>query len=404
MTYLKRDILTEIQRALRSMPVVALTGMRQTGKSTFLQRQPEFSGRRFVSLDDFAALAAARENPDAFIAGDEPLTIDEAQRCPELFVAIKRAVDRDRRPGRFLLSGSANFLLLKNLADSLAGRAVYYRLNTFSRRELDERTDSPPFLKELFLGRAPSAAVLPEAIDLEAVLRGGMPTLALDGSVDAPLWFRGYEQTYLERDIRDLARIGNLIAFRNLLRLAAMRSGQLLSASELARDAGLSVVTATNYLALLETSCALYRVQPYLRNPASRLIKSPKIYIADSGLACHLAGISSLRDHPLRGAVLETYVAQNLKAILDATWPEAKLCFWNIQGRHEVDFVIDGGSACLAVEVKAAGSWGAGDLAGLKHFLARTPECAGAVLGYNGQTVHNLGDKLWAVPLALLLR
>src|SRR5659263_22089 len=136
MTYIQRGIINSVVNALDVMPVVAITGMRQTGKSTFLQRQPEFRDRRYVTLDDFSQLAAARENPDAFVAGTEPLTIDEAQRCPELLVAIKRAVDRDRVPGRFIISGSANFLLMKNVSESLAGRSAWFSMHPFTRREL----------------------------------------------------------------------------------------------------------------------------------------------------------------------------------------------------------------------------------------------------------------------------
>jgi predicted AAA+ superfamily ATPase len=403
MTYLRREIAQTVAAALHDMPVVAITGMRQTGKSTFLENQPELAGRRFVSLDDLASLAAARENPDAFIAGDGPLTIDEAQRCPELFLAIKRAVDRDRRPGRFLLSGSANFLLMRDLADSLAGRAVYFRLSPLTRRELAGQTAGTPLLKRLMDGQEPELTGSAASIDLGEVVRGGMPTVALGGLSDTGLWFRGYEQTYLERDIRDLSRIGNLVAFRNLLRLAALRSGQVLSQSELARDAGLSHTTVASHLSLAELSCVACRVPPYLRSQASRLIKSPKLFFCDSGLACFLAGIHNLADHPLKGAMLETYVAQNLQGILETSWPLAQLCFWSIQGRREVDFVIEAGGACLAIEVKSASQWGGSDLGGLKAFLERTPQCVAGVLAHNGTSMHRLGERLWTLPLSVLL-
>jgi uncharacterized protein len=403
MTYLPRDIAPAIVAALRDMPVVALTGLRQTGKSTFLQNQPELTGRRFVSLDDFSMLAAARENPDAFIAGETPITIDEVQRCPELFIAIKRAVDKQRRPGQFLLSGSANFLLMKNMADSLAGRAIYFHLHPLSFREITKGTGQAPFLQRFLTSPSIGQALPKTSLGPGEVLRGGMPSVALGQFHNPTLWFKGYEQTYLERDIRDLGRIGNIIAFRNLLHLTAFRSGQLLSQSELSRDAGLSITTVGNYLSLLEISCLIYRVPPYLKNPSSRLIKSSKYYLGDSGLACFLAGITDLADHPLKGALLETYVAQNLQSILDSTWPEAQLCFWNIQGRHEVDFVIEAGGHTLAIEVKAASQWGANDLRGLKAFLDRTPQCAAGILAHNGTSMLPLGDRLWAVPLAQLL-
>ncbi len=404
MTYIQRDIINSVVTALEVMPVVAITGMRQTGKSTFLQRQQEFQGRRYVTLDDFSQLAAARENPDAFVAGTEPVTIDEAQRCPELLVAIKRAVDRDRVPGRFLISGSANILLMKNVSESLAGRSAWFSMHPFMRRELAGGTAETPFLKRFF--DEPSSAGSKEVspVALEEVAKGGMPPVVLGGLKDRSLWFKGYEHTYLDRDIRDLARIGDIIPFRGLLRLAALRSAGILRVSELARDARLRTPTVASYLSVMEVSCVLYRIPPYLHNLATRLIKSPKFYLGDSGLACYLAGIDEMaEDHPLRGAMVESYVAQNLAGILQSAWPRAEIFFWNIQGRHEVDFVIEVGNRCIAIEVKAAARWEKADLAGLKAFVASTPHCAAGILAYNGAAPVPLGARLWAIPLGLLL-
>lgn len=404
MTYHPREIAGQLVSALEDMPVVAVTGMRQTGKSTFLQEQAELKGRRYVTLDDFAQLAAAKENPDLFVDTDEPLTIDEAQRCPELFIAIKRAVDRRRVPGRFILSGSANFLMMKNISESLAGRAVYFTMHPFSSRELQGQTKEPSFIRRFFDEQVISGFGEAPAIPLEAISRGGMPSVCLGGMKDPTNWFTGYEHTYLDRDIRDLGRIGDIIPFRGLLRLAALRTGGILSISDLGRDARLKSATVTGYLSLLELSCIFYRLAPYLRNPASRLIKSPKLYLGDSGIACFLAEVEGLtREHRLKGAMLETYVAQNLVSILDATWPRAKMYFWNIQGRHEVDFIIEAQNRCLAIEVKGSARWEKEDLASLKAFVARTPHCTAGILAYNGTTPVRLGDKLWAIPLSLLL-
>ncbi len=400
MTYLPRDITRTILAALQAMPVIVLTGMRQTGKSTFLQNQSELTHRRYVSLDDFAQLAAAKANPEDFIAGDTPITIDEAQRCPELLIAIKRAVDRRRVPGQFILSGSANFLLMKNVSDSLAGRAAYFSMHPFTRRELKRRTHEVPFIRRFFETNEAKETGNAAAFQIDDVARGGMPPVCLQKEPE--IWFRGYEQTYLDRDIRDLGRIGNIIAFRNLLHLAAFRTGRLLSQSELARDAKLSSATVANYLSLLEVSCVSYRVAPYLKNKASRLIKSPKFYLGDSGLACFLAEITDLSHHPLKGPMIETYAAQNLRGILDSTWPQAQLCFWNIQGRHEVDFIIEARNRCIAIEIKAAARWDKNDLAGLNAFLAATKECIAGVLACNTPVPVKLGEKLWAIPLSLL--
>jgi len=403
--YQPRSLGRAVRDALAEMPVVVVTGLRQSGKSTFLQRETGLTDRRYTSLDDFAQLAAARGDPDAFVRTDAPLTIDEAQRCPELLIAIKREVDRQRRPGRFLLSGSANFALLRGIGETLAGRALYLILHPFSRRELTGRLDAAPIIRRLFDAGAPPR-VQTQPIRRENILGGGLPPICLKLVRRAELWFKGYEQTYLERDVRELGRIADLMSFRNLMRLAALRTGQVLTVSELARDAKLNAVTTSRYLSLLELSFVISRLTPYLANRASRLIKSPKLYFSDSGLAAHLAGITHAdldTEDPLWGALLETYVAQNLGAILGSDWPEARLNYWHVQGRQEVDFVIEVGREALALEVKASARWDDRDLAGLRVFLDKTPRCRLGVLAYAGTESVKLGDRLWAIPLSLVL-
>ena len=404
--YRRRELGAAARAALAEMPVVVVTGLRQAGKSTFLQHEPGLGQRLYVSLDEFAQLEAARRDPAAFVRGAQPTTIDEAQKCPELLTAIKREVDRDRRPGRFLLSGSANFALLRSITESLAGRAVYLTLWPFTRREAAGHLGAEPFLKRFFEApRLPRDREAPPLAD-EDVLRGGMPALCLDRARDADLWFRGYEQTYLERDVRELARVADLVSFRQLLRLAALRTAQVLKRSELARDAKLGTATVGRHLGLMETSFVFHRLEPYLANRASRLIKSPKLYASDSGLAAHLCGLSArerLDDPTLRGALVETYAAQNIRATIDARWPEARLAYWHVQGRHEVDFVIEAARESLAVEVKGSSRWDDRDTAGLRAFLDRTPRCRAAILAYGGTSAVTLGPRLFAVPLATVL-
>ncbi|MDI6809691.1 MAG: ATP-binding protein [Candidatus Eisenbacteria bacterium] len=404
--YVERDIALAVQEALKEMPVVIITGMRQTGKTTFLHMQPGFKGRRYVTLDDFAQLEAAKLDPEGLVHTDEPLAIDEAQKCPEILTAIKRVVDRKRTPGQFLLTGSANFAILKGISESLAGRSVYLVLHPFSRRELVQRTKRKPFLQSFFESMKNPRGEGSGKIGLEEILIGGMPTVCLGEIKNRFLWFKGYEQTYLERDVRQLSQIGNTIAFRHLLRLTALRTGQILSLSQIGRDSKLNVQTTSRYLSLLEASFIIYRLSPYLRNKATRLIKSPKVYMSDSGLASYLAGVDSIESasrEPLMGAMFETYVAQNLSSMVDARWPEARLHFWNVQGRYEVDFVLEVGNKCIAIEVKAASRWVERDLAGLRTFLAATPQCVAAILAYNGAEPVRLGEKVWAIPLGLLL-
>ncbi len=407
--YKQREITGALAKALATMPVVVLSGMRQTGKSTLLQQDPILRGRRYVSLDDFAVLEAARNRPEELL-GDGNVTVDECQKCPELLTVIKRLVDQDRRPGRFLLSGSANLLLMKRVAESLAGRAVYLALLPFSRREIEGILTVEPFLVRCL--RAGEATMKPHQeresprLHNPEILAGGMPSVCLAPDRDSSFWFLGYEQTYLDRDLRELSQIADLVSFRTVLHLAALRSGQVLNISEVARDAKLTTATTTRYLNLLELSFVMAKLPPYLRNPSSRLIKSPKLFITDSGLAAHLAGVKTLTaesDEPMRGALFETYVAQNLAGVLHAHLPDARLCYWSVQGRHEVDFVVEVGRQAIAIEVKSASRWRPGDLTGLKAFLHVHPECAMGFLAYNGTQTVKVDDRCWAIPLHLLL-
>jgi predicted AAA+ superfamily ATPase len=400
--FLPRAIAPALAAALDDFPVVVLTGLRQCGKTTLLRDDPHLGDRTYVTLDDLGQLEAARRDPEGFIRNEGALTIDEAQRCPELLLAIKASVDRDRRPGRFILSGSAQMGLANGVSESLAGRAAYLSLHPFSLRERSGHLSEPVFLRSLFEGASPASGGAETPISAEEVLRGGMPPVSLGRVKDPAAWFRAYEQTYLERDVRDLARIGDLVPFRNLLRLTALRTGQVLNVSDLARDAKLSTTTAARYLSILEASFVVRRQPPFLQNRSSRLLKSAKIYVEDSGLAASLAGVDDIgprSDESLRGPLYETFSAQNLAALLAAHWPRAALTFWNIQGRHEVDFVIEVGRDTLAVEIKAASRFDDRSLAGLRAFLGSTPRCRAGVLAYNGGQVVKIEDRLWAVPL-----
>ena len=402
--YLPREITSRLAKALKGLPVVVLSGLRQTGKSTLLQCEESIAaGRTYRTLDDFATLAAASTNPESLL--DEAVILDEVQRCPELLMAIKQSVDGQRRPGRFVLSGSANLALLSHVSETLAGRAAYFTLHPMTRREMGDRIATPPFLMEFIKAQAlPRGAADP--VTEQEILAGGLPPACLGPKDTLTEWFRGYVQTYVERDVRQLSQITDLVAFRTLAQLAALRTGQVLVISTIARDAKLNAATAGRYLDLLEASFLISRLPPFLKNRSSRLIKSPKLHITDSGLAAFLAGVDSLeagRDDLLRGALFETYVAQNLAGLLEAHLPDAQLAYWHEQGRHEVDFVIESGRVVVAIEVKAATRWRESDLSGLRAFLDRTPTCAAAVLAYNGRDAVHLGGKLFAIPLGHLL-
>lgn len=402
-TYKPRDIAAALQTALGQMPVVVLTGMRQTGKSTTLTSDPRLAGRQYLNLDDFNTLEALKEDPEPYLTKLDNVSIDEVQRLPDLFILIKKLVDRDHSPGTFLLSGSANIGLLRGITESLAGRAVYHELLPMTRREIEENTRRKPFLVRFLDKPGLSSAYTVEPVRDSEVESGGMPPVALGLTDDRELWFRGYEQTYLERDLRDIARVENVMGFRRMLRLAAHRTAQVLNISELARDASLPVKTAYRYLGWMETSFILRRLYPYLGNRVSRLIKSPKLLFTDSGLSSYLCGVRSLAGNSMKGALYENYVAQNLLGIMEAYIPRASLHFWQVHGSYEVDFVIENVGEVVAIEVKSGARWSKKDLAGLRQFLEATPNCVAAVLAFNGAEPVQLDEKLWAIPMGLLL-
>lgn len=402
--YLARELSPRLERALRALPVVVLSGMRQTGKSTLLENEPALvAGRQYRTLDDYDTLAAAQADPRALL--DSATILDEVQRCPELLLAIKRCVDQDRQPGQFVLSGSANLALLGHVAETLAGRAGYFTLYPMTRRERRGWTGEAPFITR-FLDSPMAPAGVAEPVGEGEVLAGGLPPACLGPADAAAEWFRAYVQTYVERDVRQLSQVTDLVAFRTLVQLAALRTGQVLSISGIARDARLTAETAGRWLGLLETTFLIRRLPPFLKNRSTRLVKSPKLHFTDSGLAAHLSGVTGLqpgRDDLLRGALFETYVTQNLAALLEAHRPDAQLAYWHEQGRHEVDLVIEDGRQVVAIEVKAATRWTDRDLSGLWAFLDRTPACVAAVLAHNGTTAGRLGERLWAIPMGHLL-
>ncbi len=404
--YIQRELAGITKEALKSVPVVVITGMRQTGKTTFLQNDPLFKRYQYMSLDDFATLQTALSQPETLLASENPICIDEAQKAPELLTMVKKAVDANRKAGRFVLSGSANFALLKGMSESLAGRALYLTLHPFSRRELLKRIHNEPYLVKLLTKTNNNLNIVSKPIGAVDILRGGMPPVSDASLHEASIWFRGFEQTYVERDIRDLARIDDLLGFRTVIKLAALRSGQLLNFSQLARDARLSLATVTRYLKLAETSFLFKRLPPYLRNRSSRLIKSPKLYLSDSGLAAHLADIENGEigeDEPLRGVLYETYVLQNISSILEAHLPAARITYWHVQGRHEVDFIIEHKKQCIAIELKAATRWSERDLSSLKTFIEKTPSRRIGVLAYNGSQSAEIGNNLRVIPIGTLL-
>ncbi|MDX9749547.1 MAG: DUF4143 domain-containing protein [Flavobacteriales bacterium] len=400
--HLPRLATSAVKERLRVMPAVVLTGSRQTGKST-LATLLDKGGRRYHSLDDLDVLDAARRDPGALLGGDGPVTLDEVQRAPELLPAVKRAIDKDRRAGRFLLTGSANLLLMRQVSESLAGRASHITLWPMARREQlglgragrwDDLLTTPDADWRDLLA-APDAQAPAE--DWRALARrGGFPTPAVElgTAADRAIWFDGYVRTYLERDLQDLAAIGSLPDFRRLMRAACLRLGQMLNQAELGRDVALPQPTVHRWLNLLEASYMLVRLPPYSVNRTKRLIKTPKTYWADTGLALHLAGHGKPD-----GTHLENIVLHDLLAWRDTRVQHAELGYWRTTTGEEVDFVMEVGDELLPIEVKAATRPRLADCANLRSFRAEYGNKARAgLLLHGGSTLEWLAADVLAAP------
>jgi hypothetical protein len=397
---LPRLLASPLAKALRSSPVVVLGGSRQTGKSTLARLGAVGRGRRYLSLDDVDVLERAARAPEALLRDAGRLTLDEVQRAPGLLLAVKRAVDAERAPGRFLLTGSANLLLMKRVSETLAGRAVYLTLRPMTRLELLGRGSAGAW-SELFRredGAWPELLrVRGDADDWkEVVRRGGYPVPAhhLRRAPERALWHAGYTQTYLERDLRDLSSVDSLPAFRRLMRAACLRTGNLVNQTELGRDVGMPQPTVSRHLDLLEVSYLLVRLPAFAVNRTSRLIKAPKLYWSDTALALHLSG----EDEP-RGAHLENLVLGDLLAWSGGLMEAPQVMYWRTASGREVDFVVEWNGRLLPVEVKTTDRPRSGDADALRAFREEYgSRVRTGLLLHTGEAVSWLADGVLAAP------
>lgn len=404
--YLPRWIAPKLQAAVDEHRVVVITGARQVGKSTLLQRAAPFSKWRYYTLDDYDVLRQVESDPRSLWAGASQVIIDEVQKAPSLLPAVKRAVDSG--PTRFVLSGSANLLLMRHVSESLAGRAVYFVLEPMTSGEA-KRQPMPTILQELFAGKFPSDGVISGITPYlrSTLLRGSMPALLHISNPTAWVeWWEGYVATYLERDLRQISQIDALSDFRRVMQLLALRTGQLLNQSEVARDAKISQPTIHRYINLLEGTYLLQNLPAFTASRTTRLLKSPKVQWADPGLAVFLAGyfdedaLSSARE---LGGFFETFVLHHLRVLANLMTPRARLHYWRTTAGKEVDVVIEQGQRLLAFEIKMSELVGFGDAEGLCFFLDQHPKAVGAVLLYRGNEIRRLADKVIALPMEFAL-
>jgi hypothetical protein len=396
--------------ALKDSPVVLLHGARQSGKST-LVRHLAGAGHpsRYLTLDDAVVLAAARQDPAGFLAGIHgPVVIDEVQRAPELFLAIKAEVDRARKPGRFLLTGSANVLLIPRLAESLAGRMEILTLRPFSQGELAGAQEA--FIDAVFSKSLPDLAARP--LDWSSLapvlLAGGYPPALERPAIERRhAWFGSYVTTILERDVRDIANIEALRTLPRLLALLAARSASLLNFAELSRAAAIPQTTLTRYFALLETTFLVQLIPAWSTNLGKRLVKAPKAYIPDTGLAAYLLGLDEARlaaEPHLRGSLLETFVAAELAK--QASWSRRRPRLYHFRQPTgpKVDLVLEDPSGQLAgIEVKASATVTGQDFKGLRALAAIAgPRFRHGIVLYTGESAVPFGPHLHALPIATL--
>ena len=361
MRYVPRALTQTIRRAMSTFPAVLITGARQTGKTTLLRT--EFGdSHQYLSLERPDVRARALADPVAFLQeAGPPLILDEIQYVPELLHYIKDRIDADRAPGRWLLTGSQNFALMQGVSQTLSGRIAILTLDPLSTTEALERATMPRV--DTLLARSFDSQTERLATDAEAsvdftdwLLRGGFPEPRIHPEVDRQLWFASYVQTYLERDVRDLAQVADLGTFGRFLMLIGARTGQVVNMTELGREVGVTGPTVKRWLSVLETSQIVYLLQPYYRNFGKRSRKSPKLYLLDPGLATFLLGLhtpEAVLQGPSLGALAETAViGEWVKAWRQAGEPLA-FYYWQSSTASEVDLIIDRGGVLYGLEVKA---------------------------------------------------
>jgi len=394
-----------LAEALADSPVVLVHGPRQCGKTTLARTVGDPLGCSYISFDDPIALATATADPAGFVADlSERVILDEVQKVPALFTALKVSVDRDRRPGRFLLTGSANVLLVPKLSDSLAGRMEILRLHPLAQCELAERPSH--FLDLLFEAgfKTRSTQRLGPAL-AERIAAGGFPAaLARPEPRRRAAWYRSYIETLVQRDVRDLAHISSLDQLPRLLAVAAGQTAHLLNITDLAAPFQLSRPTIRDYTTLLERVFLMEELPPWHSNQLNRLIKTPKLHVGDTGVACALLkldGAGLWQDRAAFGQMLETFVYQELHRQSD--WSEAPTEFFHFRDREgtEVDIVAERGAQGLAgLEVKASATVTTADFRGLRKLRDAAGDRfkAGVVL-YDGELCARFGEGLFAVPI-----
>lgn len=373
--YTRRFLEETILHINKTFKVLYLGGPRQVGKTTLLLHLAERRKMRYVSLDDLTLRRLANTDPDLFLQKyPTPLLIDEVQYAPELFPSLKVNVDQQRKNGQYWLTGSQQFSVLKNVKESLAGRVGIVNLLGFS---LAESRHEPRLTKSFTPDRAGTATKSIRAPELfQRILLGSFPALEQHPAPSLNTFYNSYIQTYLDRDLRDIFHVGKISTFHTFLRLCAARTGQLLNLSDLARDAGVSVTTAKEWISILEQSFQIYLLQPYSNNVSKRLIKSPKLYFLDTGLAAFLTKWNThetLMNGAMAGAFFETYVVIEILKSFLFRGEEPSLYYIRDKEGHEIDLLLEQGGVLHPLEIKLSSRITTSDLHGIKYWQKKIP-------------------------------
>lgn len=405
-----RHITENILQAIADTPVLLLSGARQTGKSTLIQWIIEKKyPATYITMDDSNYLSAAINDPAGFIASfTDNVVIDEIQRAPELFIAIKSIVDKDRKPGKFILTGSANVMLLPKLYETLAGRIEILNLYPFSEAEICENPKC--YAKDVFSANPMdwrSKDALTQEKLLNRVVRGGYPEILKRKTHERQkAWFKSYITTILQKDIRDLSNINRINEVPLLLSLIASRTSGLFNLSEFSRVLGIPQTTLKRYLSLLEVTFLINYLPAYSGNLGKRITKSPKIFFSDTGLACYLIGFNmeNVKDYQgFWGAILENFVVMELTKQLSAKNEMIRLFHFRSQSGMEVDIVLENEKGEIAgIEVKASSTVKTDDFKGLKYLSQNIKQFKKGIVLYTGKSVVPFGNNLFAMPIETL--
>jgi predicted AAA+ superfamily ATPase len=409
----RRHITPLVLESLQDTPVVFIRGPRQAGKTTLVQHlREEGHDATYLTFDEAAVLAPAQSDPDAFVAGlPARVILDEVQRVPELFRAIKLSVDRDRTPGRFVLTGSANALVLPGVSESLAGRMDIITLRPFSQGEREGKKEG--FVDACFAAKfSPASLTANDDSNWPAltkrIVAGGFPEACERMSAARrSAWFDAYITTILERDVRDIANIQGLRDLPHLLKFIATRASGLLNLANLSRDAALPQTTLQRYWSLLEATFLINTLPAWSASPGARLVKAPKVFLNDTGLLCALLDIDAARLQAgdlMAGAVLESFAVQEL--VRQAAWSKTRAGMFHFRThtQQEVDIVLeDGKGRLVGIEVKKTASPSAGDFKGLKVLQAATGKrFLRGILLYTGTQGTSFAPDLHAMPVSAL--